>query len=158
MEAVFQSLIGVDTVEQGFISAKENKKFFSEGVIVHFNEDEVSLKTLIEIHLHTHKSTVNHSRRDKYVSAIYGFSKEQRIASKEFLTALQSDFAEDLVTEVLDFHEFNASEEIFHNYYYSNPDKPFCKTYIDPKLEKLLSKFSHYTLKNKLGSQRNGKR
>ena len=76
-EAVFQSLKGVVSVEQGYIASLVKHSAFSEGVIVHFNANIISLKTLIEIHLYTHKSTSNHSMREKYRSAIYVFSKSQ---------------------------------------------------------------------------------
>ena len=70
-EAVFQSLIGVERVEQGYVASTGNNNSFSEAVIVHFNTERISLKTLIEIHLHTHKSTSNHSLRERYRSAVY---------------------------------------------------------------------------------------
>lgn len=47
---------------------------FSEAVIVHFQVEVIPLKTSIELHLLTHKSTSNHSIRKKYQSAIYTFS------------------------------------------------------------------------------------
>ena len=72
-EAVFQSLKGVEKVEQGFITSYDQNNTFSEAVIVDFNTEKIDLKTLVEIHLHTHKSTSNHSMRKKYRSAIYVF-------------------------------------------------------------------------------------
>ena len=38
-EAVFQSLIGVKKVEQGYVASIEENKSFSEAVIVHFNSE-----------------------------------------------------------------------------------------------------------------------
>lgn len=75
-EAVFQNLKGVNHVAQGWIASDENNTAFSEAVVVEFNPPKINLKTLIEIHLATHKSTSNHSMRKKYRSAIYVFSKE----------------------------------------------------------------------------------
>ena len=60
-EAVFQALNGVTKVEQGWVSSTKEDNTFSEAVIVHFNSENINLKTLIEIHLRTHKSTKNHS-------------------------------------------------------------------------------------------------
>ena len=76
-EAVFQSIKGVLKVEQGFVASTKKNSSFSEAVIVHFEDSKIALKTLIEIHLHTHKSTSNHSMRSKYRSAIYTFSEVQ---------------------------------------------------------------------------------
>ncbi len=76
-EAVFQSLIGVKKVEQGWVASTRENNTFSEAVIVLLIH-KIDLKTLIEIHLLTHKSTSNHSMRMKYRSAIYYFSESKR--------------------------------------------------------------------------------
>ena len=149
-EAVFQSLVGVSKVEQGFVSSTGDNTTFSEAVIVHFNSEDMSLGRLIEIHSHTHKSTSNHSMRTKYRSAVYVFSKEQKQEAKQILESLQNQFENKLITEVLPFESFKASREQIHNYYYNNPEKPFCERFINPKLEVLLKRFSNYTNKNKL--------
>lgn len=64
-EAIFQSLIGVLKVEQGWISSEKGNTSFSEAVIVYFDDSIMSLNTLIEIHLYTHSCTSNHSMREK---------------------------------------------------------------------------------------------
>ena len=71
-EAVFLNLKGVVRVEQGWISASGAVEF-SEAVLVHFNPEKISIKDLIAVHLHTHKSTSSHSMRSKYRSAVYTF-------------------------------------------------------------------------------------
>ena len=63
-EAVFQSLIGVEKVEQGYVSSTEGYPSFSEAVIVHFNPRCIRLSTLIGVHLLTHKSSSPHSMRE----------------------------------------------------------------------------------------------
>ena len=84
-EAVFQSLIGVEKVEQGWVASTEKNKNFSEAVVVHFDVKEINLKILIEIHLRTHKSTSNHSMRTKYRSAVYYFSHQQKEKSTKII-------------------------------------------------------------------------
>ena len=91
-EAVFQSLIGVETVEQGYVASTDDFRSFSEAVIVHFNPERISLQTLIEIHLYTHKSTSNHSMRDKYRSAVYTYSEAQHKHCELIIEQLQNEF------------------------------------------------------------------
>lgn len=141
-EAVFQSLMGVHKVEQGFVASLGSDASFSEAVIVHYNPDKMPLKALLEIHLKTHKSTSNHSMRKKYRSAIYTFSEQQAEASSQILRALQSSFNSPLITRVLPFGSFEPSREQIRNYYYKNPEKPFCENFITPKLRLLLEKYS----------------
>ena len=146
-EAVFQSLKGVEKVEQGFVASNEENSSFSEAVIVHFIAGEISINILIEVHLLTHKSTSNHSMREKYRSAIYTFSEAQKEETLDLLNNFQPQFDHKLITQVLDFSAFKASIEAFQNYYLKNPEKPFCKQFIHPKLELLSKKYSKVLLK-----------
>lgn len=141
-EAVFQSLIGVQKVEQGFIASTEENNTFSEAVIVHYDLSLISIDMLIEIHLETHKSSSEHSMRSKYRSAVYIFSENQKIDALNQIYRYQESSEKQIITQVLPFGEFKASETMFQNYYASNPEKPFCKTYIDPKIALLLEKFN----------------
>ena len=144
-EAVFQQLKGVSKVEQGFVASTEKDLSFSEAVIVHFNLPEIPLAILVEIHLLTHKSTSNHSMRNKYRSAIYYFKVEEKQMLETVLKKLQVNFELPLITKILPFNDFKASPEQFANYYQKNPNKPFCKTYIHPKLKLLQEQFSEFT-------------
>lgn len=141
-EAVFQKLKGVVKVEQGFIASSGENAGFSEAVLVYFNQAVISLERLILIHLHTHSSSSSHSLRDKYRSAIYTFSEEQEKLAGEILTKLQKSFSRKLITRVYPFEAFRPSQEEFRNYYLQDRNKPFCKTYIEPKLDILIKDFS----------------
>lgn len=149
-EAVFQSLLGVKKVNQGWVASTEKNNTFSEAVIVEFDNSKIDLKTLIEIHLLTHKSTSNHSMRTKYRSAIYYFSNQLKLESHKIIKDLQFNFNDKIITQILEFNDFKPSSEDFQNYYQSNPDKPFCKNYINPKLKLLLHKFSNQVDKSKV--------
>lgn len=147
-EAVFQSLKGVDKVEQGWIKSSQEASQFSEAVIVYFDPNIIPLSVLTEIHLRTHKSTVEHSMRDKYRSAIYVFSSLEEKVLLRLIHKLQKYFQDQIITQVLPFQDFKPSEDEFKNYYYKNPQKPFCKTYISPKLNLLLDQFNDFTVFN----------
>lgn len=140
-EAVFQALKGVEKVEQGYISSTENASSFSEAVIVHFNPEIISTKDLLEIHLHTHHSTSAHSFREKYRSAVYYYEPGEAEQYKGILRELQQEFSEELVTQLLPFKKFKASRESLHDYYKKDPERPFCKRFIHPKINLLNEKF-----------------
>ena len=148
-EAVFQHLIGVEKVAQGWVSSVDENETFYEAVIVYFDAQKIDLQILIEIHLQTHKSTSNHSMRNKYRSAIYYFSYQQKEESKNILQELQANFENKIITKILEFNLFKPSLEGFHNYYQSNPDKPFCQNYINPKLKFLLKNLQTTLIKVK---------
>lgn len=141
-EAVFQSLRGVKRVEQGFIASTRPNDSLSEAVIVHFERSIIPLAPLIEIHLRTHSSSSSHKMRGKYRSAIYAFNEAQADQAAEALGTLQKHFNKPLVTRILPFVSFKPSDAHFQNYYATSPDRPFCKTYIDPKLAILREAFA----------------
>ena len=60
------------------------------------------------------------------------------------------NFENKIITQILSFQQFKPSSKEFQNYYQSNPEKPFCKNYINPKLKFLLQKFSSKIDKRKV--------
>ncbi len=144
-EAIFQQLIGVSQVEQGWVSSTHPQATTpSEAVIVHFDPTYISLDALTEIHLFTHNATSNHSFRDKYRSAIYTFSDVQEKEAQNILKEKQKLFDKPLITKVYPFGEFKLNDEKYLDYYKSNPDKPFCQVRIEPKLQILFGKYHKY--------------
>lgn len=146
-EAVFNNLAGVQNVLQGWIStAQIDADTLSEAVIVQYNPDLIELDTLIEIHLLTHSSTANHSKRGKYRSAIYTFCTETESLSKEILEQKQALFEKPIITKVYPFKSFKSNKEEYLNYYEKNKTGAFCQRYIAPKLKLLLTKYPSHSL------------
>jgi peptide-methionine (S)-S-oxide reductase len=139
-EAVFQSVIGVSKVEQGWISPA-GKDFFSEGVLVHYDPLEVSLELLVAVHLHSHSSTADHAMREKYRSAVYVFNEVQGDQVMATMVRLKKDFAAPFVTQILGFGKFTLNSDEFLDYYATDSERPFCQRYIMPKLQMLTAKF-----------------
>lgn len=143
-EAYFQSLIGVEKVEQGWISSDFPNDTFSEGIIVHFNPEIISLSVLIAIHLATHSATNSHDFREKYRSAVYVFDKYVTNI-QVIIDENQVDFKDKIITKALNFVDFKMNIETQQNYYQKNKEGQFCERYISPKLQLLALQFSkHY--------------
>ena len=141
-EAVFQSLKGVSEVKQGWIASEGRAADFSEAVLINFDPGIIPEATLIAIHLYTHSCTSNHSMRTRYRSAVYTVDDAQATKALEIVINLQSEFDKPIITTVLPLKEFKLNKEEDLNYYYKNPDKPFCRSYISPKLKILIDRFS----------------
>ena len=140
-EAVFQAFGGVARVEQGFVASDPPDDAFSEAALVAFDPTVVPADALIEAHLLTHASTSAHSMRGKYRSAVYVGDDAQGDRVRRTLERLAPGFDAPLVTRVLPSRAFRASEERFRDYYATDPERPFCRTYIDPKLDALRERF-----------------
>lgn len=149
-EAVYASLKGISSVEQGWITSEAPNDTFSEAILIRFDEQIISLQDIIDIHLNTHSSTSNHTLRERYRSAIYVMTQKDNNRVKAALKKLQEGFIAPLITQPLPFIDFKKSEEIYVDYFYKNPDKPFCQTYIQPKLNMLLQRYSNSVEPQKL--------
>lgn len=149
-EGVFNSLLGVRFVEQGWIVSSPPHDTLSEAVIVNFDTTIISIKDLIQIHLYTHSCTSNHSFREKYRSAIYYFEQEQKAIIEICINEMQPEFENPIITKALPFRGFKLNTENYLNYLYSRPQGEFCKSSIYPKLNVLMSRFSKHLNKQKL--------
>lgn len=151
-EGVFNSLIGVTQVNQGWIASNGENCDFSEAIEVYFEPAVISLTDLIEIHLHTHASTSNHAMRGKYRSAIYAYDDVQFNQASDSLIMLKASFDKTVITQVYPFKQFKQNKSEFLNYFYTAPDRPFCQTYIQPKISLLLSRFRHHVNQGKVST------
>lgn len=147
-EAMFQAFRGVHEVQQGWIASTSAAAAFPEAVIVKFDDNVIPQSVLIAAHLHTHSPTSNHILRGKYRSAVYVFSEEQATQVRQTIESLQVEFTKPLLTQVLPFKAFKPSPEHYQNYYQKRPERPFCQTYIEPKLKTLLERYPQKLRKN----------
>lgn len=143
-EAVFQSLRGVERVEQGWICSAPPDAAESEAVRVAFRPDEIGLDVLIEIHLRTHSSASDHSMRAKYRSAVYTTGDAQHRAAERILAQRSAADGTDYVTRALPLVGFRLNQENLLDYYRTRPDAPFCTAYIDPKLAMLRERYAEH--------------
>lgn len=149
-EGVFASLIGVSKVSQGWIAPQSKAADYSEAIQVTFDPSVIDLQTLVKIHLYTHASTSSHSMRGKYRSDVYAYDQEQFSQVEEILNDLESEFDQPIITQVYRFGGFKTNKPELLDYLYSSPDRPFCKTYIHPKLKTLIAKFGDHVNTQKL--------
>ena len=131
------SVHGVVRVEQGWVaSTTPPDDVLSEAVIVHYDPSVIALELLLDVHLDTHASTQQHSWRHKYRSAVYWFEEQQPGDEKRCRDHV-AQRRPAVVTQVLPFASFQPSLPKHHDYYRMDPTRPFCRTYITPKLDAL---------------------
>lgn len=145
-EGVFQALRGVAQVDQGFIQSDAPADTWAEGVIVSFDPLSIELATLSEVHLRTHSAARARSPRSKYRSAIYIFEDSQRHEAELAITRFAAESGKAVHTLVLPLTGFRASDERYQNYYRTNPNRPFCRRFIDPKLDYIRRHFAGVAL------------
>ena len=145
-EGVFQALKGVVQVDQGFIQSEAPSDTWAEGVIVHFDPAIISLATLSEVHLRTHSASGTYSPGGRYRSAIYVFEADQQPEAARTIAQLAKESNEAARTMVLPFLGFKPSDARYQNYYRTDPDRPFCRRYVDPKLKYIRNRYAELAL------------
>ena len=99
-EGVFESLLGVARVNQGWIASNGKNSDYSEAVEIYFDPTLISLSELIEIRLHTHANRSNHSMHHKYRSTIYVHDDSQFEQAADILNDPRAEFDEALITQI----------------------------------------------------------
>ena len=145
-EGVFQALRGVDHVDQGFIRSEAPSDVWAEAAIVSFDPAIISLSTLAEVHLRTHSANGIYSPGGRYRSAIYVFAADQHDHVARVIARFAEETGQAARTMVLPFVDFKPSDARYQNYYRTDPDRPFCRRYIDPKLDYIRRHFAEIAL------------
>jgi len=157
VEAVFQSLEGVESVVSGFSGGTgENPSYreiitgttgFAEVCQISYDPDKITFDELLEVFWQTHDpTTLNRQGNDvgsQYRSAIFYHNEEQNALAEKYKKELNVSGAWDkpIVTEISPFTKFYEAENYHQDYYNTNPDLPYCTYVIQPKLDKLKKVF-----------------
>jgi peptide-methionine (S)-S-oxide reductase len=153
-EAVFQMLPGVKSVKSGYAGGtKENPTYkevcsgdtgHAEVIQITFDPKVVSydkvLKTFWQVHDPT---TLNRQGADagtQYRSIILYNSEAQKAAAEKSKAEAQKHFSKPIVTKIVPLKKFYPAEDYHQDYYRSNPNQPYCRAVIQPKVEKFEEK------------------
>lgn len=158
VEAVFQQLIGVEKVESGYSGGDIKNPTYREissgrtghveVVRIVYDPEKITFDELLEVFWKTHDPTsLNRQGADvgtQYRSVIFYHNDEQKRKAEDYKKTLneQKVFDKPLVTSIEPLKEFYSAEDYHQNYYSSNPEYPYCRIVIQPKLEKMTKVFA----------------
>ena len=157
VEAVFDALKGVESVESGYSGGHtENPTYrevcsettgHAEVAQIKFNPDEISFKEILQVFFTVHDpTTLNRQGNDigsSYRSAIFYHSDEQKKIAEEVIEEITTEGIYDnpIVTEVTVFDKFFVAEDYHQEYFVNNPNQPYCAAVVEPKVAKFRQKF-----------------
>ena len=158
LEAVFDRLQGVQSVESGYMGGDMPAPTYedvcsgstghAEVVRIAFDPGVVSFADLLEVFFTIHDPTTRDRQGNDvgshYRSAIFFHSSEQERIARETVERLQREtFSRPIVTEIVPAAEFHVAEQ-YHQEYYDRVGRrnPYCTAVIDPKVAKLRQKFA----------------
>jgi peptide-methionine (S)-S-oxide reductase len=158
LEAVFDELKGVKSVESGYMGGKTPKPNYeqvcsgtsghAEVVQVTFDPDELAYRDLLSVFFAIHDpTTLNRQGNDvgtQYRSAIFYHSEEQKKAAGEVIGQLTAEklFGRPIVTEVAPASQFHMAENEHQEYFQRvGGGNPYCAYVIEPKVAKFRKLF-----------------
>ena len=156
-EAVFNDVIGVQSVESGYIGGtKENPTYkevctgttgHAEAIRVGFDTDQISYGEILDIFLATHDPTqLNRQGNDigtQYRSAIFPHSAEQSAEAEAAIERARPDWPQPIVTSIETLGDWWPAEDYHQEYWQGDGQRnPYCLAVIPPKLRKLRKSFA----------------
>ena len=156
-EAVFKDVIGVESVESGYIGGTVPDPTYkqvcggdtghAEAIRVGYDPEQLSYGDLLDIFFATHDPTqLNRQGNDigtQYRSAIFPETEEQEREALAGIQRAQADQSKPIVTTVEPKSVWYPAE-IYHQDYWetSGRSNPYCMAVIPPKLQKLRKSFA----------------
>jgi len=157
VEAVFDDLRGVESVESGYSGGHTINPTYqqvcsettghAEVIQLKFDSNLISLKEILQVFFAVHDpTTLNRQGNDvgsSYRSAIFYHSDEQRRVAEEVIKEVEAEGVYDnpIVTEVKAFDKFYIAENYHQEYFANNPNQPYCAGVVAPKVAKFRRKF-----------------
>jgi|SRR5579864_668976 len=158
LEAVFDRLDGVKSVESGYMGGRIDNPTYQqvcsgntghvEIVRVTFDPRALSYRELLEVFFTIHDpTTLNRQGNDvgtQYRSVIFFTSEEQRKTAQEVITELNAarHWPDPIVTTLEPAQKFFEAEDYHQEYYANNPNQPYCQFVVGPKVKKFQQKFA----------------
>jgi peptide-methionine (S)-S-oxide reductase len=158
LEAVFERLRGVERVVSGYSGGSVAKPSYhdvctgrtghAEAIQVTFDPRELSFREVLELFFAFHDpTTLDRQGPDagtQYRSAVFFASPEQERTTRDVIAALTAEkvFPAPIVTEVAPLTTFHPAEDYHQGYYQRNPEQPYCRAMIAPKVAKLRAKYA----------------
>lgn len=157
LEAVYDELQGVDSVESGYIGGTTSAPTYeavcggdtghAEAVRVTFDPKVVSYRDVLQLFFTIHDpTTLNRQGSDvgtQYRSAIFYHSPEQKRAAEETVAELtaQKLYDDPIVTQIVPATAFHVAEDYHQQYFRRNPYQHYCQFVVAPKVGKFRKQY-----------------
>jgi len=157
LEAVFNDLRGVESVVSGYSGGHvphptyeqvcDDTTGHAEVVQIPFDPAVISYRDLLQVFFTVHDpTTLNRQGPDagtQYRSAIFYHSPDQKATAEEVMRELTEAgvWSDPIVTEVRPFEVFYPAEDYHQRYFERNPNQPYCRMVVAPKVAKFRKQY-----------------
>jgi len=165
VEAVFEELAGVVSVESGYAGGNVDNPSYeavctgttghAEVCQIQFDETQISFEEILSVFFETHDpTTLNQQGADRgtqYRSVIFYGDEQQKEAAEKFISQLEKDevWESSIVTEVSPLPKYFPAEKYHQDYFKQNPFQGYCRAVINPKVKKFRKAFRDKLKSNK---------
>jgi peptide-methionine (S)-S-oxide reductase len=150
VEAVYQTVPGILSVTSGYAGGHVPNPTYeqvctgrtghAEVVQIEFDPNKLSYEQIIDLFWKAHDpTTLNRQGPDtgtQYRSIILYEDEAQKAAAEKSRSAAQAHFKDPIVTEIAPLQVFYPAEGYHQDFYDHNPNYPYSRAIIRPKLEK----------------------
>lgn len=166
LEAVFDDLKGVHDVVSGYSGGTIPDPSYeqvcagttghAEVIQITFDPSVLSFREILEVFFTIHDpTTLNRQGQDvgtQYRSAIFHHTPEQKATAEQVIAELDASgiWGAPIVTEVAPFTAFYPAEEYHQEYFRRNPNQPYCRMIVAPKVAKVRKQ--HFAKLKKAGT------
>jgi peptide-methionine (S)-S-oxide reductase len=151
VEAVYENVPGILAVISGYAGGKVANPTYeqvstgrtghAEVVEIDYDPNKITYDQVLDLFWKAHDpTTLNRQGPDsgpQYRSIILYEDETQKAIAEKSKAAAQADFKDPIVTEIVPLKEFYPAEKYHQDFYANNPDYPYSRAIIRPKLEKL---------------------
>jgi peptide-methionine (S)-S-oxide reductase len=158
VEAVFDDLKGVESVESGYSGGAMPNPSYSqvctgttghaEVIQVVFDPKVISYKEILQVFFTVHDpTTLNRQGADvgtQYRSVIFYHNDQQKAVAEQVIKEINEAkiWDDPIVTELSPIKEFYKAEDYHQEYFKLNSGQPYCRVVIAPKVRKFREHFS----------------
>ena len=155
-EAIFKMVKGVKSVTPGYAGGHaESPTYYqvcsgttghAEVIKVEFDEDVIKYDDLLEVFWQAHDPTTKNRQGNdigtQYRSIILYQDQEQKKIAEESIKKMNASglFKKPIVTEIKPLDLFYAAEDYHQDYFENNPNQPYCRAIISPKVAHFLER------------------
>ncbi len=157
IEAIFDDLRGIESVESGYIGGQVDNPTYkqvcdgntghAEAIRVVYDPDIIPLAELLDVFFTIHDPTqLNRQGNDvgtQYRTAIFYHDAAEKAAAEAAIARAQPDWPQKIVTTLEPATTFFVAED-YHQEYFSREggSNPYCSFVVAPKLKKFRAKYA----------------
>ena len=154
VEGALKGLRGVSEVIPGYSGGHVDNPTYeqvcgkrtghAEVVRVTFDPSIIGRTTLLEVFFTCHDPTqLDRQGNDigpQYRSSVFYADEGQKKDPESVIESLSEHFPSPIVTEVSPLSNFFVAEDYHHDYFANNPENPYCRVVVAPKIAKTRAK------------------